>query len=145
MTALTRLLFDTVYFPRSSWEVVRWWETRRPVYNLAVGTAGVVSLGGLFVLGARPPLHELAGVVLVYGLLANLCYTAGPVVDLLARRVGGPDYAPIGPTLFRYGLVFSLGLTLLPILIGVLLAAVLLGVLFGAVRLVGWLGRTLLD
>ena len=117
MTALTHLFFDTVYFPRNAWAVVRWWETRRPAYNAAVGGAGLVTLAALALLHALPPLALVAPVVLVYGLIANLCYSLGPALDLLARRVGGPDYAPVGPTLFRYGFVFSIGLTLFPIAI----------------------------
>jgi hypothetical protein len=117
MTALTQLFFDTVYFPRSAWAVVRWWETRRPAYNVAVGAAGLVTLATLALLHALPPLVVVAQIVLVYGVIANLCYSLGPVFDILARRLGGPDYAPVGPTLFRYGFVFSIGLTLFPIAI----------------------------
>ena len=115
MTALTELFFDTVYFPRNAWTVIRWWEARRPVYNVAVGTAGLVTLASLALLHALPPLAVAAQIALVYGIVANICYSLGPVVDLLARRLGGPDYAPVGPTLFRYGFVFSIGLTLFPI------------------------------
>ena len=135
MTALTRLFFDTVYFPRSTWEVVRWWEARRPVYNLAVGAAGVVTLATVALAGLLPPLDGAVAIAAVYGLLANVFYSAGPVIDLLARRVGGPDYAPIGPTLFRYGFVFAIGLTLFPMV---------LAVLWTTVRLVIWLGRVLI-
>ncbi len=120
MTALTELFFDTVYFPRSGWAVVRWWEARRPLYNAAVGGTGLVTLATLALLQALPPLAVVVPIVAVYALVANLCYSLGSVVDLLARRVGGPDYAPVGPTLFRYGFVFSVGLTLFPIAIGTL-------------------------
>ena len=114
MTALTELFFHTVYYPRNVWAVVRWWEARRPVYNLAVGATGLLTLTVLALLNALPPLAVVAQIVAVYGVVANVCYTAGPVFDLLARRVGGADYAPVGPTLFRYGFVFSIGLTLFP-------------------------------
>jgi hypothetical protein len=131
MTALTELFFDTVYFPRTPWAVVRWWEARRPVYNLAVGAAGIVTLTVVGVAGLLPPLEGIVAIVLAYGVLANLCYSAGPVLDLLARRVGGPDYAPVGPTLFRYGFVFAIGLTLFPAMIATLVSVV---------RLALWLG-----
>jgi hypothetical protein len=117
MTALTHLFFDTVYFPRNGWAVVRWWEVRRPVYNAAVGGAGLVTLATFALLHALPPLALVVPVVALYGVIANLCYSLGPALDLLARRLGGPDYAPVGPTLFRYGFVFSIGLTLFPIAI----------------------------
>jgi hypothetical protein len=130
MTALTEIFFDTVYFPRNGWAVVRWWETRRPVYNAAVGGTGLVTLATLALLNALPPLGVTAQIALVYGLVANVCYSLGPLFDLLARRLGGPDYAPVGPTLFRYGFVFSIGLTLFPVMIAGL---------WWAVRLVLWL------
>lgn len=132
MTALTQIFFDTVYFPRSPWTVVRWWEARRPVYNLAVGATGIVTLTVVGLAGLLPPLVGVVAVVAVYGVLANLCYSAGPLLDLLARRVGGPDYAPVGPTLFRYGFVFAIGLTLFPAMIATL---------FSLVRIALWLGR----
>jgi hypothetical protein len=130
MTALIELFFDTVYFPRNALAVVRWWEARRPAYNVAVGATGLFTLSVLSLLHALPPLVVVAQIVAVYALLANLCYSAGPVIDLLARRVGGPDYAAVGPALFRYGFVFSIGLTLFPLAIAGL---------WWAVHLVLWL------
>lgn len=56
----------------------------------------------------------LVGIV-VYSLLANVCSTLGPVADLVLRRVLGIRAPDIVPVMFRYGYVFSLGLTLLPI------------------------------
>jgi len=118
MSALTRYFFDTVYYPRSAWHVVGWWERRRASYNAAVGACGLVTLAVLALLGLAPPARVLAVLVPAYALAANVCYSAGALVDLLARRVGGPDWAPVGPTLFRYGFAFSVGLTLLPIPMG---------------------------
>ena len=120
MSALTRYFFDTVYFPRSALAVVRWWEARRPAYNAAVGAAGLVTLAGVALLGALPPLGVVATIAVVYGLLANVCYSFGPLAELAARRWGGSAFAPVGPTLLRYGFVFSIGLTLFPLGIAVL-------------------------
>lgn len=68
--------------------------------------------------------------IIVYGLLANVCYTLGPVADLVLRRVLGIRAPDIAPVMFRYGYVFSLGLTLLPIplMMVVAIAKVVLGV-----------------
>ena len=130
MTALTELFFDTVYFPRNGWTVVRWWEARRPVYNAAVGGTGLFTLAMLALAGALPPLVVTAQIVLVYAIAANVCYSLGPLLDLLARRFGGSDFAPVGPTLFRYGFVFAIGLTLFPVGIAAL---------FWVVRIALWL------
>ncbi len=121
MSALTRYFFSPVYTPRSAWSIVAWWERRRPMYNLVLAGAGVLSLGVHSLFNLLPPRPASPGVplglvgVLAYAVLANLCYTAGPAVDLYIRRRWGDRYAVVGPTLLRYGFVFSVGLTLLPI------------------------------
>ncbi len=121
MSALTRFFFSPVYVPRTAWSIVGWWERRRPVYNLVLAVAGALSLGAQSLFNALPPHPSSPDVplglvgVLAYAMLANLCYTAGPAVDVYIRRRWGDQYAVVGPTLFRYGFVFSVGLTLLPI------------------------------
>jgi len=119
VSALTEFFFDPVRIARSSWSVVRWWESRRPIYNLVVGAAGVCSLASVAVFAALPPhpadLRIPLPAIVIYAILANLGYSMGPAVDVLIRRIWGDDYAAVGPTLFRYGFVFAVGLTLLPI------------------------------
>ena len=118
MSALTEYFCTPLREPRSAWSVINWWESRRAVYNLSVGAAGLVSLGALALFASLPP-HP-AHVVIpweaipVYALLANLGYSLGPATDLVIRRRWGDQYAVVGPALFRYGFVFSVGLTLLP-------------------------------
>jgi hypothetical protein len=48
--------------------------------------------------------------IVVVGILANVCYTLGPVTKVVTNRLFGGLLLPIGPTLFRNGLVFSVGL-----------------------------------
>lgn len=118
MSAVTHYFFAPVYNPRNSWSVIEWWEARRAAYNLSVGAVGLMSLAVLNVFALLPPhpahLRIPWGGVGVYAVLANLCYTLGPVADLAIRRCWGNVYAAVGPALFRYGFVFSIGLTLLP-------------------------------
>jgi len=123
MPAIERYFFTPVYFPRSRWTVLAWWESRRPLYNAAVGLTGLATLGAVLtfaVLPPRPIAETLAWdpilrLVVVYGVMANLCYSLGAPVDLLLRQLFGQRAGAAGPVLFRYGFVFSLGLTLLPI------------------------------
>ena len=56
-------------------------------------------------------------VILAYGLMANVCYTFGWAAESVAQRLWGDRLSPIGPALFRQGLAFSVGLTLLPTLL----------------------------
>jgi hypothetical protein len=122
MTAVEKYFFTPLYYPRTTWSVLAWWEARRPLFNLCVGGAGLISLGTFMLLAYLPP-HPAVfpvpwRVVVAYGVLANLCYTLGPAMDLLLRR-GLRERAPaIAPVLLRYGFVFSVGLTLLPIALG---------------------------
>ena len=124
-------LVDTLYpvpdLRRTPGSLLVWWESRRPVYNRAVGTAGLVTLAGYLVLAPHPVrMHwaELAVTVVVYGVMANVCYTGGWLVELVARRLWGREAPYMGAWLFREGLIFSVGLTLFPLLLVVLLTVV---------------------
>jgi len=126
MNAVEKYFFTPIYRPRTGWSVFGWWEARRPLYNVAVGAAGLVTLGTVTALMLLPPHARglawdgLVPGVVIYGVLANLCYSLGAPADLLLRRFIGDRAAAAGPVLFRYGFVFALGLTLLPIPLAVL-------------------------
>jgi hypothetical protein len=131
---LTKLLFEPTLV-RSPLRVVQWWESRRLTYNAIVGGAGLFTLTYLFALERLffdPGPIELTPFVIapiVYGIAANICYTAGWVVENLVERwLKRPIYG-LGPALFRHGLVFSVGLTLLPVAVVTVAAAA--GLLFG--------------
>jgi hypothetical protein len=118
-SAVAKYFFTPLYYPRSPFDVIAWWERRRLAYNITVGTAGLVSLGTLVLLAPGPgstmnDFGLLIGVA-VYGVAANACYTLGWVADLWLRRTLGIRAPDIGPVLLRYGFVFSVGLSLLPI------------------------------
>jgi hypothetical protein len=114
VSAIEKYFFTPLYYPRSVWSVIRWWESRRPIYNLAVGASGLLTLGAVALLEPGSPFLFLGG-ALVYGVMANVCYSLGPVGDLVLRRFLGDPAGAAGPALFRYGFAFSIGLTLLPI------------------------------
>ena len=118
MPALTKFFFRAPYAHPTTTEIVRWWEARRPLYNLAVLAAGVTSLAVVYLAEAltvgRTPSIPWMGIV-VYGVLANLFYAAGPIVDAYVTRKWGGQYSAVGPALFRYGFAFAVGLTLLPV------------------------------
>ncbi len=128
MTALTRFLFPLPDGRRTPSSLLRWWEARRLPYNLVVGGTGLVTLGVVTVVGVLPPVHHpglvvwpqvLVGVV-VYGVLANVGYSLGWTTEMLMRLVWKGEAPEAGPALFRQGLSFAVGLTLLPIPVAVM-------------------------
>jgi hypothetical protein len=76
--------------------VILWWELRRLVYNavlLVIGAATVI--GYEWLMTKLIPLGEdaiepmgLVVLVVLYGVMANLCYTLGWVVELWGRKAG---------------------------------------------------------
>ena len=130
MTALARLLFPAPAIRRTPTMLLAWWEFRRPTFNLIVGGAGIVTLITVQAISWLPPHLPMPvpwQVVVLYAAMANVCYSFGYLAESLLERLWGDDVSPIGPTLFRHGLVFSVGLTLFPIgiaWVGYLLGAV---------------------
>ncbi|MGE0158855.1 MAG: hypothetical protein AB7T31_05535 [Gemmatimonadales bacterium] len=106
--------------PRATGAILRWWERRRLVYNLAVGAAGSVSFVVMSVvdslLKGTPHLVPWPFVIL-FGLGANVMYCLGPAFEILIDKVWGRTVLPAGPALYRMGLTFSVGLALFPTLI----------------------------
>lgn len=114
---LTKLLFEPTIV-RSPGRILAWWERRRLVFNIAVGVAGIGTLGWVtlvdWLVGKGALTVAPWQLVVLYGVAANVCYTLGPVAEIgIERFLKRPVYG-LGPALFRHGLVFSIGLTLFP-------------------------------
>ena len=116
---LTDFLFP-MPAPRNAGGIIKWWESRRLRYNAIVGASGFLSLGAFSLLMSLPPFsHSLPFFwppIIVFGLLANICYLLGPTVEIAIEKISRGKILPSGPVLFRMGLTFSVGLTLLPTL-----------------------------
>ena len=118
MNTLTHFLFPAPA-ERSPAAIFIWWEARRLPYNAVVGVTGVFALGLMALIGSLPPgSTELPPIplVLLYGILANACYCFGPLAECALEMIWPRKLLPVGPTLFRMGLTFSLGLTVLPVM-----------------------------
>lgn len=137
MTTLTDFLFPAPA-PRSVGAILLWWEGRRLAFNLWVGSAGLVSLLVVSTVAAVVDgtlvLPHLLLPAAAFGVAANACYLLGPAAEILVHALWGRRVLPTGPTLYRMGLTFSVGLALLPTLVasGVLAVRIVLG-LIGAV------------
>ena len=119
MSALARILFPAPAEVRNTAGIFKWWESRRLTFNVAVGAAGLVTVTAINLIAVLPPLSMKVAVfwpgVLVYGVLANMFYSLGFVTEAAMQRAWREETPRVGPALFRQGLVFSVGLTLLPI------------------------------
>lgn len=108
--------------PSTPGQVILWWEARRIPYNIAVGIVGFLSVAVLLALGPRvtnpdEPLFSpflLFGGILVYGVGANICYTAGWIMELVIRQFGTQSTDKFAQNAFKSGLIFSCLLTSLP-------------------------------
>ncbi len=108
---------------RSAGAIVKWWEKRRLSYNLILGGGAglLVVIGSL--LWLLPPNDLPLEIIPLEGYLGflfliNLSYSVGPATEFLAHKLWGTHVRPVDPTLFRMGLTFSLGLTLvLPLIV----------------------------
>jgi hypothetical protein len=70
--------------------------------------------------------------IAAYAIAANFCYSLGAPTELLLERWLGRETYGLGPALFRYGLVYSVGLTLFPLALGAF--AVVAKILFHFLR-----------
>jgi hypothetical protein len=97
-------------------DVIRWWEQRRLDFNAYVGVVGVISWLLVLIAGGaavKPGVDFEEPIAMIeepvfYAIMANVCYTFGWIVDLVAFS-GAPR-----KKLFRLGLIFSLIVTALP-------------------------------
>ena len=127
-------LADFLYPPpaeRRAGAILGWWEKRRLPYNLVVGATGLVPLTfgmlATMLVPALQPVDMIRGAIW-WGVMANLCYTLGPVAEIALEKMFGDRLLPAGPLLFRAGVTVGVGVTLLPILPLIIgLVATLLG------------------
>jgi hypothetical protein len=88
MTAPRSTALSRTGAPPSPEMLFAWWESRRPTYNLIVGGAGLLTLGTIEVLSLLPPYVPLQvpwQLVVVYGVLANVCYSFGFMLETAPR------------------------------------------------------------
>lgn len=123
MTQLVEFLFPAPAARRTG-AIWAWWERRRLAYNVWVGAAGTLTVAACSVLALLPPgapglpsLDLILPPIVIFGVLANVFYTCGALVESLADKLWGHQLLPVGPALYRIGLTFSVGLALFPALI----------------------------
>jgi hypothetical protein len=123
-------------------QIIWWWEKRRFWFNMVIGLIGLVNcllmvgiaLYADFEFGRPMEIPDPTGsdvlIVLVYGIMANICYTGGWVAELTARNIWRERARYFGQMTFALGIVFSATLTLVPA--AICLLAVILKVIKSA-------------
>lgn len=116
---IVQALFPAPDHRRTTLSLLQWWESRRLIYNGIVGGTGLLTAGAVELFAVLPPSDSRVGVplagVLLWGIAANVLYTLGWAVESAMERAWKREAPLIGPVLFRQGVAFSVGLTLLPI------------------------------
>ena len=128
-------LFRRARPPERAWDVIAWWESRRIPYNLIVGATGIAFAIVMLLMGcltqhfvgeaidaAGSPLFEIIAVIL-YGIMANICFTGGWILELLSRRIWGARAEAFGEIAFTWGTLCSVLLTLVPAALAVVVGA----------------------
>jgi len=99
-------------------QVIRWWELRRVLYNAVLLVIGVATVSGtLWLVDKVNPGSDVGTPMLgalLYGVMANLCYTMGWIIELLGRSRNPVAARQRGQRMFRLGLAFSCLVTSLP-------------------------------
>jgi hypothetical protein len=128
-------LFRRARPPERTWDIIAWWESRRIPYNLIVGAAGIASAIVMLITGfvTEHVVGEAIGVpgspffaivaVIVYGIMANICFTGGWILELVSRHIWGTRAEAFGEIAFTWGTLCSVLLTLVPAAITVVVGA----------------------
>jgi hypothetical protein len=112
----------------TNWEVIRWWEVRRLLYNGVLFIIGIASIASMeFLMGRVIPVGEdvieplaLALGVVLYGITANVCYTSGWIVELAGRKADELHARARAQKQFLLGLWLSCLLTTTPFWFGLI-------------------------
>ena len=110
----------------TTWEIIRWWELRRLLFNAILFVIGIASILAMELLmekvipvgeDAVEPFAVAIGVV-AYGVMANISYRSGWIVELVGRRSDEAAARARAKKLFLMGLWLSCLLTTAPFWFG---------------------------
>jgi hypothetical protein len=117
-------------------QIISWWEKRRITFNLIIGGVGLfvcllqigIASYSEHILGETigfpdPPVFIFPAIIF-YGIAANICYTAGWIVELFVKTIWKGRFKHFGKYAFALGLGFSVVLTILPFPVSLIVVAV---------------------
>jgi hypothetical protein len=103
-------------------DAIVWWERRRVAFNVVILLAGTFTFFVIQFIAALlarfgADIEQPAGIVssvIFYLLAVNVCYTLGWVTELLWSDGDTARTELLRPAVYRWGLTFSVAITLLP-------------------------------
>jgi hypothetical protein len=128
----TLRLFQRPEHLKTTSQIILWWEFRRVPFNLIVGATGILTCALLLgeetlaekkfgnVIEAGSPIFAVLG-IFAYGIMANICYTGGWISELVAKYLWKEQAQNLGKITFALGIIFSVLLTLSPVVFYLLL------------------------
>jgi hypothetical protein len=102
---------------RTNLDIIRWWETRRLLYNLFSLMGGIISITIMRLLVKLEPGEDLIEplAIIGFGILSNVGYTFGWLTEIGLKKDN--RYAP---KMFKLGLYLTLFLIFLPAVIHIM-------------------------
>jgi poly(A) polymerase Pap1 len=95
------------------YESIKWWESRRIFYNIAVGIAGLIPIAILYDSILQIGFFNSIIGIVIYAILVNICYCFGWGIDILKSfYLENPSYGKSKLTLLVLGVIFSMWFTL---------------------------------
>ncbi len=95
------------------YESIKWWESRRFFFNIAVGIAGFIPCSFFFRTILEIGIFNSSLGIFIYALLANICYCFGWGIDILKSfYLKNPSFGKSKYTLLVLGVIFSIWVTL---------------------------------
>jgi hypothetical protein len=103
----------------TTWQIIRWWEIRRILYNVVLFAIGITSIFAMEILMGRvTPVGEdaiepfaMALGVLAYGIAANVFYSLGSIIETFGRKTDEVHARVRAEKRFFAGMWFSCLLT----------------------------------
>ncbi|WP_420633440.1 hypothetical protein [Candidatus Palauibacter sp.] len=84
---------------RRVWAIIGWWEKRRLPCNLIVAATGIVTISvGSLIMGLNGEFLPFIWLraALVWAIMANVCYTLGPIAEIALQKLFVRRLLPAG-------------------------------------------------
>ena len=103
---------DQKTIPKTTKEIIVWWEKRRLKFNLAFFIPSILTLTLTVLLLGYHPFFGF-GLILMLAATANVCYFFGWITEIILRNVISDLNLKIGPIMLGIGTVLTVAVIIL--------------------------------